>query len=273
MSAQRTLEVIEALEKAPARRTVELFGVPTDVLTMEETILAARGLVRRGTPHQHVVLNAAKVVALDRDPRLRAVIEKCDLVNADGASVVWASRVLGRPLPERVTGVDLFLRLVEAAAADGTSVYFLGATQEVVESVVSVFSKRFPRLKVAGYRNGYWDDDNAVIDEVRAARPDYLFLAIPSPRKEFWVNEHLKALGVPFVMGVGGSFDVVAGKVSRAPVWLQRVGMEWTWRLLQEPRRMWKRYLVGNASFIRLTVRACVRAVNARSTQEPTPIP
>lgn len=212
-------------------------------------------MVRTGIPHQHVVLNAAKLVAIEHDPRLREVVEACDLVNADGTSVVWASRLLGRSLPERVAGIDLFIRIVEAAAMDGTSVYFLGATQDVVERAAAVLCRRYPGLRVAGCRNGYWDDDAEVIEAVRAARPDYLFLAIPSPRKEFWLSEHLDELGVPFVMGVGGSFDVVAGKVTRAPVWLQRLGLEWTWRLGQEPRRMWKRYLVGNTAFVRMTVR------------------
>jgi len=239
----------------PPRRTVELFGVPVDGLTMDETVAAARRLVRTGTPHQHVVLNAAKVVAIERDPALRAVIAGCDLVNADGTSIVWASRFLGRPLPERVAGIDLFLRLVEAAAADGTSVYLLGATQEVVDASVEILIDWFPGLRVAGHRNGFWDDDQEVVAAIRSAQPDYLFLAIPSPRKEFWLSEHLEALGVPFVMGVGGSFDVVAGKVSRAPLILQRLGLEWTWRVGQEPRRMWKRYLVGNTAFVRMMLR------------------
>jgi len=243
------------VEAASTRRTVELFGVPVDSLTIEETVVSARGLVQTGTPHQHVVLNAAKVVAMDRDPALRAVIAGCDLVNADGTSIVWASRFLGRPLPERVAGIDLFLRLIEAAATDGSPVYLLGATEEVLNAAVGVLVARFPALKVAGHRNGFWDDDQAVVAAIRAARPDYLFLAIPSPRKEFWLSEHLEALGVPFVMGVGGSFDVVAGKVSRAPRLLQRLGLEWTWRVVQEPRRMWKRYLVGNTAFVRMMLR------------------
>lgn len=237
------------------RRTVELFGVPTDALTMDETVECARALVRSGTPHQHVVLNAAKVVAMDRDARLRDVVAGCDLVNADGASVVWASRALGRPLPERVAGIDLFLRLVEAAWRDRDSVYFLGASRDVVERTVGVLAERYPGLSVAGWHDGFWDRDDEVIGAVREAHPDYLFLAIPSPRKEFWLNDHLEELGVPFAMGVGGSFDVVAGAVRRAPRWMQRAGLEWTWRLAQEPRRMWRRYLVGNTAFIRLTLR------------------
>jgi N-acetylglucosaminyldiphosphoundecaprenol N-acetyl-beta-D-mannosaminyltransferase len=252
------LSMVESGGTTHAREypSVGLFGVPVDVLTMEQTIEAAREQVRRGGVHQHVVVNAAKLVEVQRDPALRDVIRTCDIVNADGQAVVWASRILGRPLPERVAGVDLFERLVETAARDGSSVYFLGAKDEVVQAAAGVMTERHPGLRVAGARDGYWKDDREVVGAVRAARPDYLFLAIPSPRKEFWLNEHLEALGVPFVMGVGGSFDVVAGKVGRAPRWVQRAGFEWAWRLGQEPRRMWKRYLYTNTAFLRMVFRA-----------------
>jgi len=242
--------------EAETRNTVELFGVAVDAITMEQTADAVRSMFASGRPHQHVVLNAAKVVEMERDPELRRVVQSCDLVNADGMAVVWASRILGVPLPERVAGIDLFERLVQLAQEDGRSVFFLGATDDVVAGAAEIFTQRYPGLRVAGYRNGYWKDDAEVIAEVRAAAPDLLFLAIPSPRKEFWLSAHLEELNVPFVMGVGGSFDVVAGKVSRAPRWMQRVGLEWSWRLIQEPRKMWRRYLFTNTSFIRITAQA-----------------
>jgi N-acetylglucosaminyldiphosphoundecaprenol N-acetyl-beta-D-mannosaminyltransferase len=241
------------------RETADLFGIAIDRLTMDETVARIREMVRERGLHQHVVVNAAKIVALGHDPELLDVIRSCDMVNADGMSVVWASRLLGDPLPERVAGIDLFDRLVRTASEDGTSVYFLGATEEVVEEVAAVYTRRYPGLRVAGYRNGYWDDDQAVVAAVRACAPDYLFLAIPSPRKEFWVRDHLEALGTPFVMGVGGSFDVIAGKVARAPRWAQQTGFEWAWRLAQEPGRMWRRYLYTNSAFVRTTVRAWLR--------------
>jgi N-acetylglucosaminyldiphosphoundecaprenol N-acetyl-beta-D-mannosaminyltransferase len=238
------------------RSSIELFGVPVDGLTMDETVEAARALVRGGGVHQHVAVNAAKLVEVQRNSALRDVIWTCDLVSADGQAVLWASGILGRPLPERVAGIDLFERLVDAAAQDGSSVYFLGAKDEVVQEAVAVMTERHPGLRIAGARDGYWQDDQEVVAAVRAARPDYLFLAIPSPRKEFWLKEHLESLGVPFVMGVGGSFDVVAGKVGRAPRWVQRAGFEWAWRLGQEPRRMWKRYLYTNTAFIWMVFKA-----------------
>jgi N-acetylglucosaminyldiphosphoundecaprenol N-acetyl-beta-D-mannosaminyltransferase len=236
-------------------RRVTLFGLPIDALTMDETVEAARILVAGEGSHQHVAVNAAKIVAAERDRRLAEIIRNCDLVNADGAGVVWASRLLGFPLPERVAGIDLFERLVETAERDGRSVYLLGARPEVVARVAEVFRSRHPRLVVAGVRDGYWEDDDAVVAEVARCKPDYLFLAVPSPRKEYWLSQYLPNLDVRFAMGVGGAFDVVAGRTARAPVVAQRMGLEWAWRLAQEPRRMWRRYLLGNVSFARLTIR------------------
>lgn len=232
---------------------VQLFGVGVDAMTMPETVDRAFELADRGGVAQHVVLNAAKVVQMNKDSRLRETIERCDLINADGASVVWASKVLKKPLPERVAGIDLFLHIVERAAQTGHRLYFLGATDDVLQEMLRRFEDQYPGLNIVGYRNGYWQDDDEVVAEIRAARPHFLFLAIPSPRKEFWLSERLFQLRVPFVMGVGGSFDVAAGHVKRAPVWVQKAGCEWMYRLCQEPRRMWKRYLVGNTAFVRLT--------------------
>ncbi|MEY2959228.1 MAG: hypothetical protein RLZZ01_1796 [Actinomycetota bacterium] len=237
------------------RDAVELFGVDVDALDMSASVDRVFQIVDRRRPTQHVVLNAAKVVDMERRPELREVVGRCGMVNADGASVVWASRILGRPVPERVTGIDLFGELIERAASTGHSVFLLGASDDVVGETRRRLEARHPGLRVVGARNGFWTDDRAVVEEVRAADPDLLFVALPSPRKEFWLAEHLDDLGVPFVMGVGGTFDVVAGRVRRAPRWAQRLGAEWVFRLAQEPRRMWRRYLVGNARFAALTAR------------------
>jgi len=238
-----------------APRRVSLFGVEIDAINFCETVNRAFALADNAMPTQHVVLNAAKVVQMSKDTRLRSIVNACALVNADGQSVVWASRLLGRPLPERVAGIDLFDAIVARAARTGHRLYFLGATNEVLDVMVQKLQRQYPGLVVAGYRNGYWTDDQEVIAAVRQARPHFLFLAIPSPRKEYWLSQHLEALAVPFVMGVGGTFDVVAGKVRRAPRWIQRLGCEWIYRVAQEPRRMWKRYLQGNSAFIALTAR------------------
>jgi len=242
-------------------RESRVFGVRLHALTMEQTVDRVEELVRAGGSHQHVVLNAAKVVQLADDPSLRDIVQGCSLVNADGQAVVWAARMLGVDVPERVTGIDLMERLLARAAERGWPVYFLGATDEVVRRVVHVETDRHPGLVVAGWRNGFWsaDEEDAVVAQVAAARPTLLFVALPTPAKERFLARHIDRLGASFAMGVGGSFDVVAGVTRRAPGWMQRLGLEWMFRLMQEPRRMFRRYLVGNTRFIALTVAALVQ--------------
>lgn len=240
------------------RSRLQLLGVPIDALDTEQMVQAVSDIIAARRPAQHVAMNAAKYVAAWKDKALAEIIATCDLINADGQSVVWAARLLGLRLPERVAGVDLFQRLIEEAARRGWRPYFLGAEPDVVSEVVRRLRARHPELQVAGYRDGYWnaDEEADVIHGVRDANADLLFLAIPSPRKEFWLHEHLNELGVPFVMGVGGTFDVTAGRVARAPRFVQRFGFEWLYRLLQEPRRMFKRYLIGNTTFLYGVARA-----------------
>jgi N-acetylglucosaminyldiphosphoundecaprenol N-acetyl-beta-D-mannosaminyltransferase len=230
---------------------------------MEETVEAVRRFLTCGGLHQHVCLNAAKVVELDKRPELTAAIEQCSLVSVDGQAVVWASRLLGNPVPERVAGIDLFERLLAEAAGSGRSVFLLGARQEVLDEVVTRALTRFPGLRIAGAHNGYWadEDETNVVAEVAASGADMLFVALPSPRKELFLEGYAEQLGVPFRMGVGGSFDVMAGRTARAHRWMQRIGMDWAYRLIQEPRRMARRYLVGNTSFLLLTLK---RRWNAR---------
>jgi N-acetylglucosaminyldiphosphoundecaprenol N-acetyl-beta-D-mannosaminyltransferase len=245
---------------------VEVFGVPLHPDTMGQTVERIARLIDAGGAHQHVVLNAAKVVQMADDASLRAIVAGCAVINADGQSIVWAARLLGADVPERVTGVDLMQHLLDKAAERGWPVYFLGAEEQVVRAVVRIEQERHPGLVVAGWRNGFWtpEQEADVVADVAAAGAAILFVAMPTPRKERFLAEHLDALGVTFAMGVGGSFDIVAGVTRRAPAWMQRAGLEWSYRLLQEPRRMFKRYLVGNTRFILLTVRE-MRAARRRN--------
>lgn len=254
------------------RPRVHLFGVAVDPLTMSETVEAALAMVVCGVPHQHVCLNAAKVVELDRNPSLLGAINTCDLVSVDGQAVVWAAAYLGREVPERVAGVDLFERLLDEGERRELSVYFLGATAATQARMAEAVARRWPLLRVAGSRDGYWspEEEAAVVAAVAASKADLLFVALPSPRKELFLERHAEALGVPFRMGVGGSFDVLAKVTRRAPRWMQHVGLEWFYRFAQEPRRMFKRYLFGNATFVQLTLREARRS-KKRAAQERRP--
>lgn len=233
----------------------ELFGVWLDLLTMDETVARCVQAIESGVPTQHVVLNAGKAVLMEDVPGIREVIAECDIANADGQSIVWAGRLLGVGIPERVAGIDLMERLIAEAEARQWPVYFLGARRETLDSFIARVSIRYPCLDIAGYSNGYFDDQTAAAHAVRAAGARLLFVGISSPLKEFFLAEHIADMGPVFAMGVGGSFDVVAGITVRAPLWMQRNGLEWFYRFLQEPRRMWKRYLVGNARFVALVIR------------------
>lgn len=241
----------------PASEIVTVADVPVHAMDMPGVLARIDGFIHARAPHYNIAINAAKVVGYRDDAELRDAIDHAHLLTMDGQSVVWAARALGRPAPERIAGVDLMAALFAHAARRGYSIYLLGATQDVVDDCAALAVQRYPALVVAGRRNGYFQpqDEAAIVDEIRDARPDILFLGFGSPRKEYFMKAYYRALEVPFVMGVGGSFDVFAGRVSRAPRWMQRSGLEWSHRLLQEPRRMWKRYLVSNTRFLALVAR------------------
>ena len=212
-------------------------------------------------PRLVVTINAATMWMASLDAALGAVIAAADLRVADGMGVMWAWRVLGRPLPERVAGIDLMVELVRAAAEDGRSVYLLGAQTDVVDRLAEVLVEQFPALSIAGHRDGYFGEaDHAeVVRTIAQSGADVLFIGMPSPFKEVWAAEYLDEFGADLVLGVGGSFDVLAGFVPRAPELMQRFGLEWAWRLICEPRRMWKRYARTNAWLVRALATAMFR--------------
>jgi N-acetylglucosaminyldiphosphoundecaprenol N-acetyl-beta-D-mannosaminyltransferase len=223
------LERGSAFQAETRQLRVDLLGCAIDPVDMDTAVATIDAAIAGGSFCRHADVNASKIVALQTDAAMRASIENAELVVADGQSVVWASRLLGQPLPARVAGIDLMNRLIELAEHRGYSIYILGARQEILEHAVERLHEAHPALRIAGYRNGY-------------------FLA-----------RHGPDLGIPYVMGVGGSIDVVSGHVRRAPLWIQRGGFEWAFRLAQEPRRLFRRYLVTNAQFLALVFRHLIR--------------
>lgn len=236
----------------------DILGCSIDRLDVPDTLSAIERVIASGHFTQHMSINAAKLVAMQDDPKLHAIVAACGLVNADGQSVVWASKLLGDPLPERVAGIDLMESLLALAEQRGYRIYFLGARADVLARAVDRLTEKYPRLEIVGARDGYYaeEESSAVAAEICASRADILFVAMSSPRKEYFLGEYGQALGVPFVMGVGGSVDVAAGLTRRAPAIWQRLGLEWLFRLLQEPRRMFRRYAVTNTRFLVLVGRA-----------------
>lgn len=238
-------------------KRVKFLNTFVDALTMEETLEQIQKYIDNKECVQHVVINASKVNLMQEDKELTKIINECPLINADGQSIVWGSRFLGNNLPERVAGIDIFTELVKISAEKGYKPYFFGAKEEVVTEVVRIFKEQYPNLNVAGYRNGYFKEEEcrSIAEDIRKSGADILFVAFSSPKKEFWIKEHMEIMQVPFAMGVGGSFDVIAGKTKRAPKWMQKCGLEWFYRFIQEPRRMFTRYIYGNVRFVKLVLK------------------
>lgn len=187
-----------------------------------------------------------------------------DIASADGQPVVWAARLLGAPLRGRVNGTDLMFELLALAEREGYAVYVLGARQPALDAAIAELRHRFPQLRLAGSRDGYFDpaETASVVDEIAGSGADILFVGLPSPRKEWFLIEHGRELGLGFAMGVGGSIDILAGAQPRAPIWMQRTGLEWLFRLRRDPAGMWRRYLSTNTRFVSLLATAMVnRAV------------
>jgi N-acetylglucosaminyldiphosphoundecaprenol N-acetyl-beta-D-mannosaminyltransferase len=238
---------------------ITILNTKIDNLSMHQTLQCIENSILQNKKLHHVVVNAGKMVAMQRDLKLRQSVNSCDLINADGQAVVWASRILGQPLKERVAGIDLMENLVELAYKKNFKIFFFGAKEEVVSSVVKKYKIKYSKDIIAGYRNGYFkkEDEVNIAKQISASGADILFVAISSPTKENFLYDNKEALeGVNFIMGVGGSFDVVSGLVKRAPLWMQKIGMEWFYRFAQEPKRMWKRYLIGNIKFIWMVLKA-----------------
>jgi N-acetylglucosaminyldiphosphoundecaprenol N-acetyl-beta-D-mannosaminyltransferase len=238
--------------------SITMMGCRIDNLSMEETLGRIEEFIRSGKPHQHVVVNVDKLVKASRDEELRRIINACALVNVDGMPVVWASRLLGKPLKERVAGVDLFEALMRRSSERGWRVFLLGARAEVVARLAETYRRRYPELVIAGWRDGYWQgeaQEAEVAEQVRASGADLLFVAMGSPKKEQFLGRWQDRMRIPFAMGVGGTFDVAIGLVKRAPRWMQRAGLEWFYRFLQEPRRMFRRYFIEDMAFLWLLVK------------------
>lgn len=228
-----------------------------DNLSMQETLQEIERVIESKQQLHHVVVNAGKIVAMQEDLKLRKSVNESNLINADGQAVVWASKILRKPIKERVAGIDLMVNLVDLAAKNNYKIFFFGAKEEVVKTVVGIYSEQYSSNIIAGYRNGYFkkDEEQDIALQIANSGANILFVAISSPTKENFLYENKAFLkGVNFVMGVGGSFDVVSGKVKRAPIWMQNFGLEWFYRFVQEPKRMWKRYLIGNTKFILLVL-------------------
>jgi len=229
----------------------ELFGIPVNILSSEETLAHIDSAISSRGRLQHVALNVAKLVSCQSNAELREDVITSDIVGIDGMGIVLALRLMGHARVERVSGVDLMMSTLELSAQKGYRPYFLGATPAVVGAAVEAARGRWPHLQFAGFQHGYFqpNDEAVIMERIRDSGADCLFIGMPTPRKERLLKAWRDQLDVPFIMGVGGGLDVLAGHVERAPTWMQANGLEWLYRIYQEPGRMWWRYLRTNTLF------------------------
>ena len=238
--------------------SINLLKTRVDNFTMKETLALVEKTINEEKQIFYADVNAGKVVDIQEDEVLRNALNGADVINADGQAVMWAAKILGKPIRERVTGIDLMQNLVKLAAQKKYKIFFFGAKEEIVKRVVEKYKNEYSTDIIAGYRNGYYskNEEKSIVKQISDSGAQILFVGISSPTKELFLDAHKKDLSkLNFIMGVGGSFDVIAGKVKRAPVWMQKAGLEWFYRLIQEPRRLWKRYLIGNSKFIWLVLK------------------
>jgi len=225
---------------------MRILGIRVDEYDMQAALARLTKLLEQPGQKeaaQVVTINPEGVMLAKADPELQRIVEQAALVTADGTGILWAAEKLGKPLKERVTGIDLLEKLAEQAAKKGWKVYLLGAKPGIAEQAAAELCCRHPGLQIAGMENGYFRDrEEAVIEAIRRTEADILFAALGMPFQEHWLYQHRKELGCRVSIGVGGSFDVLAGTVKRAPRLWQKLRLEWLWRLLSDPKR-WRRYL------------------------------
>ncbi len=242
-------------------KRVDILGLGLDKMTMQDVLKAAEESIISRKQILFGVVNVAKLVKARKDVQLRQSVEQADYILADGLPLVWLSRVLGRPLPGRIAGIDIMIELLKEAGVKNWRVYFLGANPHVLARFIENVRKDFNNVQIAGFRDGYFTEEQQqdVADNIKKSSADILFVGISSPKKENFLSRWHQYINVPVCHGVGGSFDVIAGVTKRAPLWMQKCGLEWFYRFLQEPRRMWKRYLVTNAVFVGLSIKEIVK--------------
>ncbi len=236
---------------------INLFGTHMHTLTMQETVSTINKRINNKIFTQHVVVNVAKIVNMQRDAVLRESVNSSDIINIDGMGLLWGARLFSKEVTERVSGIDLFYELLKSAQQTGKRVFLLGATPKVLGKTLINLKKQYPHLNITGVQHGYFQENEEaeIAQRIHDSGAELLFVAMSSPKKENFINRWKNHFGVSFVMGVGGTFDIVAGKTQRAPVWMQKAGLEWFYRVMQEPTRLWKRYLYTNSKFAWMLLR------------------
>ena len=248
-----------------ANRIIHLFDLPINNLTMEEAIREIERLIEQGRPSLVFTPNVQHLCLLNKDALFRTAYRKASLILPDGTPLFWFSRLVGRPLKERIAGADLFIRLGEHAASKNQSIFLLGSLPGVAEKAAKRLVAQYPGLKVVGTYSppfGFENDrveTQKILTMLHQKKPDILFVGLTPPKSEKWLADHLEEIDIPVSICVGGAFDFASGQKKRAPIWMQRIGLEWFFRLLNEPGRLWKRYLLGGFEFLYLMTKEIIK--------------
>jgi len=231
-----------------------------DKIDINDVVKLVAKNIRLNIKTHIVFLNALKISEIDKNSSIKKAMHEAELILADGVPIVWLSKLFGNPLPGRVNGTDLFEKLLKWANDNSKNIFLLGSTEENVGLLVTKLENKYPNLGIT-YRNGYYkeNEDQQVLNLINSSNSDILFIGFSSPKKEVWVNKYKNKINVPIIQGVGGSFDVLAGKIARAPKWVQKYGLEWIYRVIKEPRRLFVRYLVSNTVFIYIVIKYAIK--------------
>ncbi len=259
------------MTSAPVTQT-DILGVQIDALTMELAISTIEGWIERGEEHYVCICNVHSVMSAQRDPAYMSVLKNAGLRTPDGMPLVWLSRRAGQKYVERVCGPDLLPALAARSQDTGHRHYFYGGAPGVAQDLADNLATRFPNIQVAGSQTPDWQpvgviESHEVIDRINATRPDIIWVGLGSPKQEIWAANHLETTNASVIIAVGAAFDFHTGRIRRAPGWMQRNGLEWAYRFAQEPRRLWKRYVLLNTSFVAYLARDYLvsRLTNRRS--------
>jgi len=240
---------------------VQLFEIEIDNITFDECLNRIIELIRIRKNSIIITPNVAHILLLQKDKQFRKIYSETDMILADGMPLIWVSKIMGTPLKEKISGSDLLPKLCAVAAENGFRIFLLGGRPGSALKASEVLKKEYPALQIAGaysppfgFERNKTENDK-IVKMIKDSKVDILFVGLGAPKQEKWIYEHYRDIGVPVSIGVGVTIEFMAGLVKRAPLWMQKMGLEWFFRLIQEPKRLWKRYLIGNTIFVLLVLR------------------
>jgi N-acetylglucosaminyldiphosphoundecaprenol N-acetyl-beta-D-mannosaminyltransferase len=254
------------LRKESLKR-IKILGIPVDYVDRTTVLDSIENYIQSGTQHFLSFINPEIIMKCRNSPELKQAIEKADLIAPDGVGLLWASKMIGSPISERVTGSDIIFDIANLSHVKGYSLYFLGAEPGVAEKSADLLKKKYPNVNIIGTHHGYFENDEAIVSQIEFLRPDILIVCLGMLKQELWIQKNIDRLKIPVSFGNGGAFDFTSGKIKRAPLWVQRLGMEWFYRLLKEPKRINRQRVLP--LFVLLVLKQVLREKFLKKSDKP----